>query len=388
MLKHIFKLLWNKKRSNVLLILEIFLSFAVLFAVFSFSIYNLRNFSHPAGFETKDRLVLTLAYQGDRDSAEVALMLEQLYRELKNSEYVEDVAASDYSWPYSGSMSRTTNEVEGQSIQTMVVQGDENFQRVMGLRLLEGRWFNEETSRAPTPECVVNKKFMEDYFPGRNLIDSILPLGGGVRIVGVFEDYRFRGEFEQPAAMQFRHIPSTSKNLGGILLKMKSGAPAQAEESLNKLVAGVTKTNNFNIRNIEEMRLRTNRSTWIPMIALLGVCSFLCVNVAMGLFGVLWHNIQKRRSEIGLRKAVGASGGDISRQFVLETLILALLGALPCALFAAQVPLMKIIPIAPSIFFEAIALSLLTVAGLVVLCTFVPARKASLVHPAEALHEE
>ena len=388
MIKHILQLLWNKKRSNVLLMLEIFLSFAVLFAVFSFSIYNLRNFSHPAGFETKDRFALTLEYQGGKDSAEVAVMLEQLNRELRNVEFIEEISTSGYSWPYSGSLSTTTSDAGGQSISTIIAEGDEHFLDVMGLRLLEGRWFNEDTPLSPARECVVNKKFITDYYPGRSMIDSILPINGGIRIVGVIEDYRYRGEFEQPAALQFNYIPPASKNLGGILLKMRPGAPAQAEEQINKLVAGITKTNNFNIRNLDEMRRLANRSVWIPMIALLGVCGFLCVNVAMGLFGVLWHNIQKRRSEIGLRKAVGASSGSISRQFVMETLVLALLSALPCAVFAIQVPLMKIIPIAPSILYEAIALSLLTIIALVVLCTFVPARKAALVQAAEALHEE
>lgn len=388
MIKHILQLLWNKKRSNVLLMLEIFLAFAVLFAVFSFSIYNLRNFSHPMGFETAGRLALTLEYQGGRDSAEVALMLEQLNRELRDLEFVEEIATSSYAWPYSGSMSRTSTETDGVSISMIIAEGDEHFLDVMGLRLLEGRWFNEESPRSVKPEWVVNQKFMTDYYPGRSMIDSILPINGGVKIVGVIEDYRYRGEFEQPAAIQFNYISPTARNLGAILLKIKPGTPPQAEEQLNKLVAEITKTNNFNIRNLDEMRQRANRSVWIPMIALLGVCGFLCVNVAMGLFGVLWHNIQKRRSEIGLRKAAGASSGNISRQFILETLVLALLSALPCAVFAAQLPLMNIIPIDPSIFYEAIALSLLTIAGLVVLCTFVPARKAALIHAAEALHDE
>lgn len=388
MIKHILQLLWNKKRSNVLLMLEIFLAFAVLFAVFSFSIYNLRNFSHPPGFETKDRFALTLEYQGGRDSAEVALMLDQLNRELRELEFIEEISTSSYSWPYSGSLSRTSTDVDGQSISTILADGDEHFLDVMGLRLLEGRWFNEDTPLSATRECVVNKKFVEDYYPGRSMIDSVISFNGGVKIIGVIEDYRYRGEFEQPASILFNYISPTSKDLGAILLKMKPGAPAQAEEQINKLVAGITKTNNFNIRNLDEMRLRANRSVWVPMIALLGVCGFLCVNVAMGLFGVLWHNIQKRRSEIGLRKAVGASSGSISRQFILETLVLALLSAFPCAIFAVQVPLMKIIPITPSIFYEAIALSLLTITALVVLCTFVPARKAALVHAAEALHDE
>jgi putative ABC transport system permease protein len=388
MTSHIFKLLWNKRGSNLLLMLEIFLAFAVLFAVYAFVVYHLKNLAHPLGFETRDRWIINLEYLGDRDSAEVAEMLGLLRRELLASEYVEDLAMSDYAHPYSGSLSSTHYDVNGMSIRTLLAKGDENYQRVMGIRLREGRWFDESSPRSAVPEWVVNRKFIQDHFPGRSMIDSILPFGNGIKIIGVMEDYRYRGEFDPPEVISFRYLPPTSSELGGIILQMKPGTPAHAEEAISKLVAAATKMNNFNIRNLDDLRQSHRRSTWIPMIALLCVCGFLCVNVAMGLFGVLWHNIQKRYAEIGLRKAVGASSGAINQQFVLETALLALFAALPGLFFAVQVPLLKIIPLPPAIFYEAIGLSLLTIMALAVLCTLVPAQRAARVHAAEALHEE
>jgi len=55
MIKHIFKLIWNKKGSNALMLLEIFLSFLVLFAVVGYVLYNVTNIKTPIGFETEDR---------------------------------------------------------------------------------------------------------------------------------------------------------------------------------------------------------------------------------------------------------------------------------------------------------------------------------------------
>jgi putative ABC transport system permease protein len=52
------------------------------------------------------------------------------------------------------------------------------------------------------------------------------------------------------------------------------------------------------------------------------VSSFLLINVALGLFGILNVSIAKRRSEIGLRRALGATGRGISRQFVGEMWVL------------------------------------------------------------------
>ncbi|MFT4666771.1 MAG: putative ABC transport system permease protein, partial [Gammaproteobacteria bacterium] len=64
MIKHIFTLIWNKKRSNFLLFLEIFLAFLVLFAVFTLVIYNLRVYQQPLGYNTQNTLI-TILYDSD-----------------------------------------------------------------------------------------------------------------------------------------------------------------------------------------------------------------------------------------------------------------------------------------------------------------------------------
>ena len=51
MLKHLFKLIWNKKKQNFLLIAEMLVSFLVIFAVFTLLIYFYRNYKQPMGFD-------------------------------------------------------------------------------------------------------------------------------------------------------------------------------------------------------------------------------------------------------------------------------------------------------------------------------------------------
>ena len=50
MIRHLFKMIWNRKKSNFLLISEIFFSFLVLFAVLSLLVYYLNNYAKPLGF--------------------------------------------------------------------------------------------------------------------------------------------------------------------------------------------------------------------------------------------------------------------------------------------------------------------------------------------------
>ena len=50
MIRHLFKLIWNRKRASALVIVEIFVCFLVLFAVLTLSIYTYQNYHRPIGF--------------------------------------------------------------------------------------------------------------------------------------------------------------------------------------------------------------------------------------------------------------------------------------------------------------------------------------------------
>ncbi len=54
MMRHLFKLVWNRKRSNALIILEIFFSFLVVFIVATLGVYFWDNYRRPLGFSYQD----------------------------------------------------------------------------------------------------------------------------------------------------------------------------------------------------------------------------------------------------------------------------------------------------------------------------------------------
>ncbi|MGY0038291.1 ABC transporter permease [Pedobacter sp. NJ-S-72] len=136
------------------------------------------------------------------------------------------------------------------------------------------------------------------------------------------------------------------------------------------------------------MRKSKNKSTIIPMVIFIIVAGFLIINVALGLFGVLWYNINKRRGEIGLRRAIGASGKSVSYQLVYESLILATMSLTIGFLFAIQFPLLHVFDIPASAYLIAILLAVIFIYLLVFLCSLYPGKQAAAIHPAVALHEE
>jgi len=388
MIRHIFKLIWFKRKSNALMVLEIFLAFLVLFAAASFVIYQLNILSNPLGFETKDRWMVSLDGIYNKDSADAAVILDQLKSDLENSPIVEKVGFTNSIAPFLNNSSRTSNDDMGFNISSYYSEVDRGFFDAAGLKLMRGRWFNEQDQLAKHRPIVVNELFLKNNFPKKDMLDSIIQLNGECKIVGVIQDYRYQGEFQNPENFTFFLSRHTDRTNNCILLEMKSGTPTGDQEKINEIIKGATKSNSHIIKVLESERVNSSRGRWIPIIALLCICGFLCINIALGLFGVLWYNINKRRSEIGLRRALGAHNSDITKQFVLETLILAFIAMGLGLIFAFQVPLLKVIDIDNSIFFKAMAVVILLITALVLICAYIPSRQASHIHPAKALHED
>jgi putative ABC transport system permease protein len=111
-------------------------------------------------------------------------------------------------------------------------------------------------------------------------------------------------------------------------------------------------------------------------------------NVALGLFGVLWYNISKRKGEIGLRRALGATGKSISVQLVTEILVLSTLALLLGSFFAVQFPLLNVFDLPGHVYYTALVLAVAFIYILATICALYPSRQAAAIFPAVALHEE
>ncbi|MBK9023969.1 MAG: ABC transporter permease [Saprospiraceae bacterium] len=388
MIRHIFKLIWFKRKSNALMILEIFLAYLVLFAAFSFVIYQLRILEKPLGFKTIDRWMISLEGLQAKDSAEVATIMDQLKNELKASPNVESVGFTNSSTPFSNNTSTTGNDDMGFNVSSRIAEADEGFGEVMNINIIKGRWFNETDRQSKYRPIVVNELFLKNFFPNKNMLDSVIILNGESKIVGIMDDYRYKGEFDLPTNMSFCYTPHTQGWMYNIILRMKAGTPIGEQKTINDIVKNVTKSNSFIIKLLESEREKNSRAKWIPIIALLSICGFLCINIALGLFGVLWFNINKRRSEIGLRRALGAHSSDISKHFLMETLVLAFIAIALALIFTIQIPLLKVVDIQPSIFYESMVWVTVLILILVFICAYFPSRQAAMIHPATALHED
>jgi len=387
MIKHIFKLIWNKKRSNALMLLEILLAFIVLFFVLAYMFFNIDKTSQPLGFETENRWMINLDNIDAKDSLDALITMQNLKRNLLAEEEIESVTFTESIAPFSNNQWHDGTDEAGFSMNSRVVPADNVFADLMGMNLVEGKWFTEEDNDAVIRPMIVNKNFVDEYYPGKSMIDSIILYHGERRLIGVVEEYRYGGEFEEAYNVRFDPEPYTDL-MSNAIIKVKPGTTMAYAEKLSNLINTTTKTTGSSIQSLDKRKTASSKESWVLLYALMSVCIFLCLNVALGLFGVLWYNINKRKAEIGLRQALGADGFDITKQFITEMLILTGFALAVGILFVIQIPLLDVTEYEDSLFYRAIIYSSLIMLALVMLCALFPALQAARITPANSLHED
>jgi putative ABC transport system permease protein len=327
-----------------------------------------------------------------KDHDSLTMYYENLTKSLKAMPQVEEVSLTSGNYPFSDSFMSTGLTHRGQNfsmVSNYSVGADYN--KVWNLALAEGRWFLPEDAVNKNKMIIINetlKKLMFGKEPATGKLIGDFDDANKLKVIGVIQDIKANGDFAPAFSAIFSKLDTGQfKDTYNVLLKVRESADATFEGKLYKFMTTSTK-GAVEIRHIDEMRDTKNETTYIPMIICCIVAGFLIINVALGLFGVLWYNISKRRSEIGLRRAIGASGSSVSYQLVYEALILATMSLVIGCFFAIQFPLLNVFDIPSKVYIIALLMAIAFIYLLVLFCSLYPGRQASGIHPAIALHEE
>ncbi len=387
MIKHILTLIWNKKGSNALMVLEIFLSFIVLFFALTYFFFNLEKINKPLGFETQNRWMISLDNVYKLDSIDAVNVIKNLKSNLLAQEEIESVSFASTAAPFIKSQSNNGTDLNGFNMMALIIETDLDFKNTLGSKIIEGRWFNEDDLNASIPPVLVNKYFMDKYYSDKSMIDSTILFDDPHRIIGVIDGYRYLGEFSETKTSMF-FLNQYIHNQDHAILKMQANTPASFEERLAQIIRESTGTSGSIVQNLDKMKIEDSRKSWLMLYALLFICIFLCLNVAFGLFGVLSYSINKRKAEIGLRQALGAHSLDISKQFILEILFLTGLALVIGIFFAIQIPILNVTEYKDALFFKSIIFSSIIILMLVFTCALFPSLQAAKITPANSLHED
>ena len=148
--------------------------------------------------------------------------------------------------------------------------------------------------------------------------------------------------------------------------------------------------NDFTIRNLTAIAETAALSARAMAVMLGAIASVSLLVGGIGIMNIMLVSVTERTREIGIRMAVGARRRDILLQFLLEALLLCVLGGLAGALLGVGGSWLvsDLAGMTVVVTGAAIALSFLFAAGIGVFFGFYPARKAALLKPVEALRHE
>ena len=393
MTKHLFKLIWNKKKQNFLLMSEMLVSFLVIFAVFTLMVYYYNNYKKTMGFDYENLWLVNYnnTYQ-TKSTDSLNTFYDNLRQTIKSMPQVKEVSFCSSNVPLS--QNQWTGDAHYKKIAIGVDHyiADDNYKNAMNLQLLEGRWFNKADANLKTKPIIISDATREKLFGNETALGKMIGVEDGkfdYKVVGVIQGVKARGDYS-PAkpAIYLRTDTGSYSSLGKMMVKVTPDADAAFEGKLYKTLANYMRDSHVEIEHMVNKRKSTNLFSLVPMIVTLIVACFLVINVALGLFGVLWYNINKRRGEIGLRRAIGASGQSVSSQLVSESLILATLSLIIGTFFAIQFPLLNVFDLKAEIYIVAMILSIIFIYLLVFVCSLYPGKQAAAIYPAMALHEE
>ena len=280
----------------------------------------------------------------------------------------------------------------------------EDFHRVLGISLLAGRFVNDrETSDAP-PVVVVDDYFVRRHFPGRaanEVIGQRIRFDGEGQpwraIVGVVRHVKQSQLDEEPRTEIYR--PWLQMNEGFALdflratdlLVRSAGPAANLVPEIKREVQQIDKDQPLgNVATLESLLDDSIAPRRFYAVLLATFSVFALLLAAVGLYGVMTYAVTQRTREIGIRVALGAQRKHIFKLVIGEGALLVLIGAalglastFACSRLLSSL-LYGISPTDPNLY---ALLSLLLVFVALVAC-YLPARRATLVDPIEALRTE
>ena len=401
-IRPILSTLRRHKTASALIVLEIALSCAIICnAVFLIS-QRLEKIHRPTGVADTELVRIRVAGIGKSDDA-TALAKEDIASlraipGVKAAASLNQIPFDHTSWNSSVSL-QPKQDVPNLDASTYLGEG---LVDALGLRIVEGRdftadeyvdWesFNKPDSKLTLPAIILTREVAQKLFPGQSAVGKLVYSWNSNdvphRVVGVVDRLIRPNDNGGPAEAGYSVLlPLRDLTQGTFVLRTD---PARRAEVQKAAVAALEKNSNRRIvldqdpfTDVVAKWYQSDRNmAWL----LIAVIVALLVVTALGIVGLASFWVQQRTKQIGVRRALGATRGQILRYFQTENFLLATIGIVLGMIGAYGINQLLMgayeLPRLPALYLPVGALALWLLGQLSVLG---PARRASSVPPAVA----
>jgi predicted permease len=273
----------------------------------------------------------------------------------------------------------------------------EGYFRSLGIPLFSGRLFDDRDTMEAPHVALISQSLAREKWPDENPIGRTIEFGnmdGDLRlltVIGVVGDVR-EGSLEAPPRptiyVNYRQRPQATQSFSAVV--RTAGDPASVIASARKIVRDLDPDIPPSTSSFTTICAASTSGRRFNLL-LFGIFAGTALLLAIaGIYGVLAYSVARRTREMGVRMALGASGGNVMRlvlgQAAVTTGIGIFLGLVGSFVLMRSLQSMLFqVGAADPLTFAAVALLLI---GVAILAAYLPARRATKVDPIVALRYE
>jgi putative ABC transport system permease protein len=387
-----FKTIWNNRKRNILVFIELFMISLVLVNLTTYlmnmlAIYHIKNC-----YETHNVILVNISQKTDEDEKITEQSFKNLKKVFSSNSFVESVSVSNNAIPFNYSLWSNDFKHDSDHFNLALRQVDIDYAKVMKITPLKGRWFDETDIGKAVHPIIISLDIDKKYFQGNALGKRIEEDKNLYEIVGVVDHFK-RSDIEKPYSFGFLlkdKIDAKSYWSTSMMIRTKENKTGDMLAIAESQVYSTLNPENWTINSLnslDNMRAQQNDQNYQRNYLAVIIALFIMINVFLGTIGILWYNTNLRIHEIGVKRALGSTGKGIKKLLIAENMFIAGAGLLIVILIMLQIP--KLVnETEPGALSLSILISVITMIVLVLISTWIPASIASKIRPAVALKTE
>jgi putative ABC transport system permease protein len=301
---------------------------------------------------------------------------------------------------------RATGQVifSNQNTQTTIYGVSEEYLTIKKLEILSGRLFNSNELKSMAKVCILGQTVVENLFGA-----GADPVGLTIRvknlpflIIGILKDKGESGMGQDQDDLILAPYTTVQRRLAaidyinGIYASAKSeDKSAQAITEVSEILRRTHKLkeseeNDFRVMSQSELIETVSSITDILTILLGAIAGISLLVGGIGIMNIMFVSVTERTREIGLRMSIGGRGTDILKQFLVESILLSVLGGVLGVVFGYLIArgAGSLMDIPPVIKVRTVVLAFTVCFAIGVFFGWYPARKAANLNPIDALRFE
>lgn len=334
-------------------------------------------------------IVYAQAVSGDSLRPDERLTVDDAEAVKQKVRTVKDLAPVSYEF----AEARTPRKTK----QTMVIGATANYQQIRNVQLERGRFFNEADARAGRRTAIINQQLAEDLFGNsspvgqRIIIRQVSLVVSGVtqEEAGMFGPNR-QGQAIVPLSVWQEIFGTTRVDELEASAVSRESVDESIEETLKLLHRRHRNNDRYRAFNLEKEMETANQAMGIMTLIISAIAGISLVVGGIGVMNIMLVSVTERTREIGVRIALGARRKDILSQFLIEAVVISLVGGVAGMLlgivFSAVLSALLDLPFGLS--WSTLLLAFCFSAAVGIFFGIYPANKAARLNPIDALRYE